>query len=152
MNREYFFSTSKNARPDDSKIERTNQHFNLLDIKNGEELTRFYMKTDNILLVDVFEKFTKVSTKENGINPLYCLSICTYTYQWGLKYTDYKLQTLHDKYLIMFFENNIRGGMSLVMGDRCVKSYVYKMVLHVDAFNIYGHSMSQLLPYDEMFV
>ena len=38
------------------------------------------MKTDIILLADVFEKFVKVSTKESGINPLYCVPICRCTY------------------------------------------------------------------------
>ena len=43
------------------------------------------MKTDIILLADGFEKFKKVSTKEYGIKALNCVSICSYTYQYGLK-------------------------------------------------------------------
>ena len=73
----------------------------IFDIKNAEELTRLYMKTDIILLVDAFEKFIKVSTKENGINPINCVSICCYTYQCGLKNTDIKLQTLQEKDMIL---------------------------------------------------
>ena len=80
------------------------------------------MKTEIILLVDVFEKFIKVSTKEYEINPLHCVSICSYTYQCGLKFIDIKLQTLQDKDMILLTENIIRGGASSVMGDRYVKS------------------------------
>ena len=54
------------------------------------------MKTDNILLVDVFEKFIKVCCKEDGINRLYCVSIFSYTYQCGLKSTGKNLQTLQN--------------------------------------------------------
>ena len=64
----------------------------------------------------------KVSTEEYKIIPLYCVSLPGYTYQCALKYTDIKLQTLQDKYLILLLENNVRGGVSSVMGDRYVKS------------------------------
>ena len=59
------------------------------------------MKFDILSLVDVFEKFKKVSTKEFGINPLYCASICSFINQCGLKNTDIKLQTLQDKDMIL---------------------------------------------------
>ena len=66
-----------------------------------------------------------------------------------MKYTDIKLQTLQDKDLILVIENNIRGCISSVLGDRYVKSDGNKKILYVDATNLYGHSMSQMLPYDE---
>ena len=52
------------------------------------------MKTDIILPVDLFENVIKVYTKEHGINPLYCVSICSSVYQCGLKYTGINLRTL----------------------------------------------------------
>ena len=122
----------------------------MFDIKSGEELTKLYCKSDVFLLADVFEKFVKVSTREYKINPLYCVSLPGYTYQCALKYTDIKLQTLHDKDLILLLENNIRGGISSVMVDRYVKSDENKKILYMDATNLYGHSMSQMLPYDEI--
>ena len=109
-----------------------------------------YCKSDVILLADVFEKFVKVSTEEHKINLLYCVSLPGYTYQCALKYTDIKLQTLQDKDLILLLENNIRGGISSVMGDRYVNSDEIKKILYMDATNLYGHSISQMLPYDEI--
>ena len=52
--------------------------------------------------------------------------------------------------MILLLENNIRGGISSVMGDRYVQSDENKKILYIDATNIYGHSMSQMLPYDEI--
>ena len=101
-------------------------------------------------MADVFEKFVKVSTEEYKTNPLYCVSLPSFTYQCALKYTDIKLQTLQDKDLILFLENIIRGGISSVMGNRYVKSDEDNNQLYIDATNLYGHSMSQLLPYDEI--
>ena len=114
----------------------------------GKELTKLYLKSDVILLADVFEKFVKLSTKEYGINPLYWVSLPGYTYQCALKITDIKLQTLQDKDLILLIEINIRGGINSVMSDRYVKSDENKKILYMDATNLYGHSMSQMLPYD----
>ena len=67
-----------------------------------------------------------------------------------MKYTDIKLQTLQDKDLIFLIENNIGGGIPSVMGDRYVKSDDNKKIVFIDATNLYGHSMSKSLPYDEI--
>ena len=150
LEKEDFFSKLKNDYPNNDEIERTKEIIKLFNIKDGVELTKLYCKTDLILLADVFEKFVSVSTEEYKNNPLYCVSLPGYTYQCALKYTNIKLQTLQDKDLILLIENNIRGGISSVMGDRYVKSDENKRKLYVDANNLYGHSMSQFLPYDEI--
>ena len=120
------------------------------NIKNGEELTEIYLESDVVLLACVFEKFIKVSVNEFHIDPLYCVFLPGYTWQCGLRYTGINLQTLQDKDMIMLLENNIRGGISSVMGDRYVKSSDNKKILYIDASNLYGHSMSQPLPFDEI--
>ena len=94
----------------------------MFDIKNREEITKLYCKSDVISLADIIEKFVKVSFEEYGVNPLYCVSLPGYTYQCALKYTDFKLQTLQDKHFILLLENNISGGVSSLMGSRYVKS------------------------------
>ena len=51
--------------------------------------------------------------------------------------------------MILLLKNNIRGGISSLMAGRYFKSDVNKKILFIDANNLYGHSMSQPLPYDE---
>ena len=102
------------------------------------------------MLACVFEKFIKVSVNEFDINPLYCVSLPGYTWQCGLKYTGIKLQTLQDGDMTLLLENNIRGGISAVMGDRYIQSDGNKKILYIDANNLYGHSMSESLPYNEI--
>ena len=99
--KEDFFSNLKNAYPDDEEIERTKQNIKLFNKKSGKELTKLYLKSDVVFLADVFENFVKVFTEEYGINPLFFVSLPSYTYQCVLKYTDIKLQTLQDKDLIL---------------------------------------------------
>ena len=148
MRKEDFFSKLKNKCPDDEEIQRTIEFIKIFDTKNGEELNNLYLKCDVNLLADVFEKFIKISYDEYRINPLYCVSLPGYTWQCGMKYTDIKLQTLQDKDLIFTLENNIRGGISSVMGDRYVKSDGNEKILYVDANNLYGWARSEYLPYD----
>ena len=78
------------------------------------------------------------------------MSLPGYTWQCGLKYTGINLQTLQDKDMILLLENNIRGGISSVMGDRYIQSDENEKILYIDANNLYGHSMSEPLPYDEI--
>ena len=150
LKKEHFFSKLKNKCPDNEEIQRTMDIIERFNIKNGEELTEIYLKSDVLLLACVFEKFIKVSNNEFKINPLYCVSLPGYTWQCGLKYTGIKLQTLQDKDMILLLENNIRGGISSVMGDRYMKSDENGKVMYFDANNLYGHSMSEPLPYDEI--
>ena len=150
LKKEHFFSKLKNGYPNDKEIQRTKDIIERFNIKNVEELTQIYLKSDVLLLACVFEKFIKVSVNEFKINPLYCVSLPGYTWQCGLKYTGINLQTLQDKDMILLIESNIKGGISSVMGDRYVRSNENKKILYVDANNLYGHSMSQYLPYDEI--
>ena len=83
------------------------------------------------------------------INPFYCASLPGYTYRYcGLKNTNVKLKIFQDKETILLLENNFTGGITTVMGDRYVISNENKKMLYFDANNIYGHSMSQTLPFD----
>ena len=150
LKKEDFFSKSKNKCPDDDEREQTMDIIDKFNIKNAEELTEIYLRSDVLLLTSVFEKFIKVSVGEFRNNPLYCVSLPGYTWQCGLKYTGINLQTLQDKDMILLLENNIRGGISSVLGDRYKKSDENKKILYVDANNLYRHSMSQPVPYDEI--
>ena len=105
-----------------------------------------YLKMDVLQLTDIFENFVQTSTEEYGINPLYSFSAPGYTWKAGLKLTNIKLDFIKDKQLLLFLENNIRGGISSVMRDRFVESNENKQILHIDANNLYGWAMSQYLP------
>ena len=52
--------------------------------------------------------------------------------------------------MILVLENNIGRGISSVMGERFLKSDENKKILYIDATNLFGHSMSESLPYDEI--
>ena len=66
------------------------------------------------------------------------MSIPGYTWQCTKKYTNNISQTLQDKDLILTLENNTRGGIGSIMGDRCLKSNDNKKILFIDANNLNG--------------
>ena len=66
------------------------------------------------------------------------------------KKTNIILQTLQGKDLILLKKNIILGGKSSVMGDRYVISDDNKKILNTDAINLYGDSLSQVLPDDQI--
>ena len=79
LKKEHFFSELKNKCPVDEEIERTKEIIERFNIKNGEELTEIYLKSDVFLIACVFEKFIKVSVNELSSNPLNCVSLPGYT-------------------------------------------------------------------------
>ena len=146
LTKEDYWSTLTQSYPSDDDIKRTQELLDKIKIKNGRELTMLYLKMDVLQLADVFENFVESSTREYKINPLYSYSLPGYTWKAGLKLTNIELDYIKCKELLLLLENNIRGGISSVMGDRHVQSDENKQILYIDANNLYGWAMSQYLP------
>ena len=142
---EYFFSKLENDHPIGNEIDWTKDGNKVFLNRNGEELTKLYIKSDVILLADSFEKIIKVSITEFDINPLYCVGVPGYTWLWGLKYIDIKIQTIQDKELNFTFENIKRRRISTVLSSRWVKTDDKKKILYIVANNLYGCVLSQNL-------
>ena len=143
---EDFWSTLKQTNPSLEEINRTQETIKKYDLKNGQELTMLYLKMDVLQLTDVFENFVEKSTLEYGINFSYSYTLPGYTWKAGLKLTNIKLDFTKDKQLLSLLENNIRGGISSVMGPRYIESTENTKFLYIDANNLYGWAMSQYLP------
>ena len=149
LTKEDYWSTLTQSYPSDDDIKRTQELIDKNKIENGRELTMLYLKMDVLQLADVNENFVKSSTREYKINPLYSYSLPGYTWKAGLKLTNIKLDYIKCKELLLLLENNIRGGISSVMGNRHVQSDENKQILYIDANNLYGWAMSQYLPIGE---
>ena len=60
-----------------------------------------------------------------------------------MKNTDVRLQAHQYKELILSLDDNLRGGISPVTGDRYVKTDENKKTLCIDAYNLYGWAMKR---------
>ena len=75
------------------------------------------------------------ATLEYKINTLYSYSLPGYTWKAGLKLTKIKLDFIKRKKLLLLLENNIRGGISSVIGPRYIESDENTKNLYIDANN-----------------
>ena len=115
-----------------------------------------YLRTDVLLLADVFETFRKTSLQQYGLDPANYYSSPGLSWDALLKSTGVELELLTDYDMHLFVEKGLRGGISMaskryakannpiVEGHDPDKPTTY--IMYLDANNLYGWAMSQALP------
>jgi len=147
--KEQFYDELRDEYVKDEVYERTLNIWNHFKCKNHGDLVDIYLKSDVLLLTDIFESFRDVNLKYFEIDPGHCYSSPGLTWDCGLKFTGIKLDLLKEIDQVLLFEKAIRGGVSGVLGDRYFNvndNPGYKL-LYIDANNLYGYAMMQPQPY-----
>ena len=126
-------------------------------LKNLGELHDLYVEADTLLLADVFENYRKVIHNNYGLDPVHFYTAPALSWSAGLKFTEAKLEIPLDVDMHMFFDLGLTGGMSMVAdhfaraNNKHLKELYDPATLQsfiklVDANNLYGWAMSQMLP------
>ncbi|XP_072025373.1 uncharacterized protein [Amphiura filiformis] len=126
-------------------------------MKTMREYHDLYLKSDVLLLADVFESFRKVCLKNYQLDPCWYYTAPGLSYDAMLKKTGIKLDLLTDIDMAMMIEKGIRGGVSMIstryseannkyMGSDYDPSKPSKYIQYLDNNNLYGWAMSQPLP------
>ena len=119
-----------------------------------------YLRTDVILLANVFESFRRVCLDNYGLDPSHFYTAPGLAWKACLKKTGVRLELLKDPDMLLMFENGIRGGITQSvhrwaiannppMGYEYDKSKSIEYLQYLDANNLYGWAMSQPLPTGE---
>ncbi|XP_057310023.1 uncharacterized protein LOC130648021 [Hydractinia symbiolongicarpus] len=126
-----------------------------MKIKNMGVYHDIYLKTNVLLLADVFKIFRKTCLKHYQLDPAHFYTAPGLAWQACLKKTEIKLDLLHD--MDMFMEKGIRGGLTQAvhrhakvnnkyMGVRYKTTEETSYLQYLDANNLYGWAMIQKLP------
>ena len=86
----------------------------MFEIKNLGQYHDLYLKTDVLLLGDVFEKFISVCLKDYGLHPCHYFSSPGLSWDPILKITGIQLEKIHNIDVHLFLEKGIRGGVSYI--------------------------------------
>ena len=155
--REEFYSllTDNNISEDDYR--HTQNVWNTFNLQNMGEYHDLYLKTDILLLVDVFENFRKTCLTYYRFDPLHYVTSPGLAWDAMLKMTGINLELITDIDMQLFIERGLRGGISYIAhryataNNKYIKNYdpdkQSSYIMYLDANNLYGWAMSKPLPY-----
>ena len=97
------------SKEDYEHANRTWKEFSLADLGEYHDL---YLKTDVILLSNIFETFRQVCLKNYGLDPAHFYTAPGLAWKVCFKKTRIRLELLLDPDMLLMFERGIRGGIT----------------------------------------
>ena len=89
--------------------------FKSINNKNVGDYHDLYVRSDTLLLADVFENFRNVCIKVYELDPAHFSSVPALAWQAFLKKTGVNLELLSDLDMLLMIEKGIRGGIGHVI-------------------------------------
>jgi len=84
------------------------------DMKTFREYHDLYLETDVLHLADIFERFRDVCVKEYGLDPAWYFTAPGLSWDAMLKTTKAEFDPITNTEMLLFFERQIRGGVSMI--------------------------------------
>ena len=156
--KEQFYSrlTEEDLTNDDyNKAKQIWKHFGIKSMGDYHDL---YLKTDVLLLTDVFENFRDMCLSYYGLDPVYYYTLPNFAFDAMLKLIGIEIDLVYNQEMYEMIEAGLRGGMTQTtckkveannkyMGSDYDKNKASSYINYLDANNLYGLSMIQKLPY-----
>jgi len=152
-----FYSILTDCDITDDDYKHATDVWNHYKCKTLGEYSDLYMKTDVMLLADIFTNFRETSIATYELDPANYFTLPMYSFDCALKHTGIKLELLEDPDMLMFVERGIRGGLCQVVTKHARANHKYmaeykpeersSYLAYLDINAQYAWAMTQPLPY-----
>ena len=154
--KEKFYSKLNDEDITDEDYQHSIKVWNTFKCQTIKDYHDLYLKSDVLLLADVFENFRSTCLKHYNLDPAHYFTSPGLSWDACLKETGQELELLYDYDMLMMFEKGIRGGITHTSkryaeaNNKYMKDYnpdkPSSFIQYLDANNLYGWAMSQSLP------
>ena len=159
--KEAFYSTLKGEGISDEDYSHAKHVFKRFHCQHLGDYHDLYLKSDVLLLADVFENFRDICLEYYGLDPCHFYTSPGLSWQACLKMTGVKIELLTDIDQLLFCEQALRGGISVITlrfasaNNPLVEGYnpneENSYLMYLDMNNLYGASMREYLPQKNLF-
>lgn len=151
-----FYNTLIDEPISDSDYEHALKVWCEFKCKTLMDYMNLYLKTDVLLMTDVFENYRKTCLNIYGLDPCHFFTCPGLSWTAMLKYTKIKLELLTDIDKYHFIKKGVRGGICQASfrygkaNNRYMSDYdkdqPESYLTYIDMNNLYGWALSQRLP------
>lgn len=107
-----FFSHLTESHISDEEYAHAQAVWNAFNIQNLGEYANLYLKTDILLLCDVFEDFRETLYNLFKLDPAHYVTLPGFSFDAMLRFTKVEIELLTDVDMLMFVERALRGGIT----------------------------------------
>ena len=151
-----FYSKLSNEHITDSAYKHAQEVWTTYNCTTLGDYHNLYLRTDVLLLADVFENFRKTAMATYGLDPAHYYTLPGYSWDCLLKCTNIELEQITEPDMYLFIEKGLRGGISMVSHRHAqannpqMQNYnpeqPTSFLQYLDSNNLYGWAMSQPMP------
>ena len=110
--KEKFYSNLNVSGVSEGDYEHACSFWREFGIRNMGDYHDLYLRTDVVLLANVFKSFRRVCSENYGLDPLHFYTVPGLAWKACLKKTGIRLELLLDPNMLLMFERGIRGGIT----------------------------------------
>ena len=155
-NDEHFYNGLTESDINEEDYAHARAVWSAFDMQTFGDYHDLFLKTDVLLLADVFENFRNMSLQYYELDPCNVFTTAGLAWNAMLKMTGVRLELLRDIDVHLYIEKGIRGGLAAI-SNRYAKannpyipdydaSMPHNYLLYLDCTNLYGTAMTQPLP------
>ena len=156
LTKDQFYSILNDQHITNNEYDHAKKIWKAFNIETMGEYHDLYLKSDVLLLTDIFENFRKTCLQYYKLDPCHYFMSPGLSWNAILKMTDIKLELMTDVDMFQFIEKGMCGGVSYIANrygkanNKYMKEYnekaSSKYIMYLDANNLYSWAMSQYLP------